>query len=891
MDVENTADDVWAEIPDVELTDAYDFTAITDANLQPQQQLFRENGFGMLFALSRHATSVYNKLQQAQQRELFLRKVFSPLKQVELTNDDEKQFFCARNNPALFVHVVHKNGAAHLEPTAVVRRKYNFKDSDYSSTVKTVFTREQRIYFKKIRQALERSNSYGDLLQQLNNEFSGVEIKPRQQTILSWALRLVFQRYILTQVGQLQRGTESVNILARAVWYRTQPQIQAPPDGLALYAWEHYHEFLDKFLKQLVLMGPELFYAIPVRFARGGRHVVEDQGQGQGQDQGQGQGQDQGGDGGRGEDGDGGRGQGQGQGGNGDGDGGRIGAKNPDITIDDIKEIIVQLQSDPTKAIPERDLAGGKKSSNQVRSFLNRIGITKRRAMGYDKAAARKELRADMYRFVEFVQKQVIFGGQDHDDAIWYDESSISINPAKGYAWSLKGRDTKLFEAKKVSGGSYNLMLSCGIIGQTTFLHFMLWIPQQDQFLPGRVTLEGTGTRKKRMGNIGTVMQYFVNHYGVQMFNMREAFYDNQGRAFQIQSSLYHEQNLDPLMDMIARLRQNRNDKRLWFFLDNASMHFAQSLTRSENQNAKYEANNAFDTMRNIMQAKGLGQNVNYAFLPKYQPQFNPCERVFAHLKQYLSIKAPGDASAYTEENLLKTITDFARKLKQTSIIRLIHGCRYRLSGWPEVFFTPQQPPAPQDLCNQVDRIPTNQECKGRQVVCSSTINNVISKYLPVGAKRWHVLSKHSTLFEPQETHFIRPFSIFDRRPDDLSLYFPIYSGFADDLFHTQETQRSYTMIADTVRNILELITGIITRSSMFPKEYTLFTFVMLSLNSDWKIEYKANGVYVFRRNENIAIMKTKSHERFSDVHWRCKNIILPEIQPVPDSYDQFYFS
>ena len=303
------------------------------------------------------------------------------------------------------------------------------------------------------------------------------------------------------------------------------------------------------------------------------------------------------------------------------------------------------------------------------------------------------------------------------------------------------------------------------------------------------------------------------------------------------------------------RLRGD-SQRPLHFMWDNFSGHFAQMLRGTISQDAQpKEMNPAFWTVPKMFASRGV-QNVQMMFLPRYMPQFSPCERVFSHMKTYIANHSPARENQISESQLFQQVHEYLGHLNDRSIINLIEACHYRTAF-------AQQPPRPPtvnatpelatNLCNNLD---LHQVSKlNKQIVCASASTGLISRYLPKGSDRWYVLSQLSTLFEEQRAHIIDDF----RNANNVrsSHYFAIYSGYGGSegfLIRMSREQETFERIINNLWRHINNFPVQFNLLRVFQPSLTWLAITYLNGSSDWRLQpviLQNKGEYMIWSHEN----------------------------------------
>jgi hypothetical protein len=788
---------------------------------------------------------------------IYASQVISPLyktmlKIVQQAARHQNTSLYASNSLGVYEHRIFLNGLdkQHMVQPSTNTRKYEFRDLDFAAAAKTT-CRKQMLdagRYALLVKSLEcwgNAASFDDFLYQIEKQLRGQIVMPlTQTTIVNWTTKMVVQRYIhnwlykqwdqekMDQVAQARHqaqmdmqsmhpgtpeyqqqqkismyylpyellvpGANSDNIVHRACAYRSvmknQIEVPEPPknsrESWAWYYWVRLkgRDFAHRFLKQLVLCGPKSFTERPVVFLSGGRM----------------------------------------------GKGAVLRAD--DMTMDKLTPYIEALTQNPVLAL--KDLEKNV-SASHIQSFLHRIGIRQRQTKRMDERLGRDNVRADMRRFAKWVQQQHTVG-QDVD-AVWMDETTISPHAVHSTAWGLQGDSTPVYGAK-YTGGIYNMMLSMGNIGEHTFVHYMIYKPQHKTVSVVASTLVGTGPKVKTYGVYATILNYLFNHWGenLQDSNFAAPVQGEKQIECYLEEVVMQQQNLDPLADFLAaqRKKYNRENQPLMFMWDSFSAHFAQKIQDS-NHRAVY--NHGGDLLRAMFEAKGV-QHVQMILLPRHTSQFNPCERIFALLKQHLKrSSAQRNKDQLPETQLYDSIHDFIDRMKDSTVSRLIYACKYNINQW-----TPHQRGvrfADSKTCNNPSTRVS--EPSDEQLVCASKESGIISKYLAPGSKRWHVLSPLSTLFEPQKSFVLSRFTdhFWDHQHDispDLSAHYYTYSGYGLDHYVQldEAAKRQYTSAQARIKWIQERVYGSTKLDQIvrIPASYWLLVLILMGIHNRWAL-------------------------------------------------------
>lgn len=813
----------------------------------------------------------------------YLREYVLPLINQSETNDQQ---LLIENDMGLFLHKTYSAQFPNVQQSS--KRKYTFQDKDFkhvfqaANPIRTTIAQHGFIVW-------EKAETWLKFVKKLRKEFRFQVVKPRDpDTLIKWVTKLCVQRFMLRVLvankkhDLLKSGVTSESIITRAKGFRQlkletltpQTPEQNSKDYSAWLYWQKKlgstQEIWHKFLKQLVIIGPRHFYLSPVMFSTGGR-----------------------------------RGK------------GTI-VRADDMTMPVLLKIINELinsgpSSQSLSSKEQNDMVDVKYEDGtikklrgrHIRSFLNRIGIFKRKGRSFEAKAFHKVNRVEAKRFVEHIQKQLVFGS-GKNDVVFFDESSLSLFPRRRLQWTVgkygAARTNFSLQKKSNSIGAYNLFLSCGVIGSQTFLHLMLCKPLhvnlklfENEFVPHNTVT----TKAKLRGTTSSVMHYFMNTSGLPLFGVPDPTLNTDTtKNIKISRCLYHHQNLDPLFDYIAKLRTQQNvdpNIPLYFMMDNAPSHMAQKISANlRSANAKGEWNPAFQFFEQFLIAKVGSLHNHVIFLPKYLPNFNPCERVFAHLKNYINRKAPHNVDTLTEKQLFKLVGQFSNAMNKHTIAKIVHGCKYQLEGWPA---HPEYKRIPKhisdDVCNNPDPLYVDKSIEGLQVVCASQNSGLISKYLPFGEKAWHILSKKATLFDPQKPYIVNPFTLYSNEgdsslqpEDDKKKYFPFYSGYAFDEYLARDEAKYEASINLTNADIVGVNSWIDgterqmdfddsptrERTYVIRDKSALYAYIMLSISTNWKL---VPNVFVPSHNKDALVF---AFDNDIYVHKRAV-VILPKGQ------------
>lgn len=999
-------------------------------------------------------------------------------------------------------------------------RKYEFKDADFTLELKKTISQMKmspKYYWAREGYKIwQQSGDEKSFHRNMSLALSKQVVRPKNlSTVLEWVWKLVIQRDILAQLGdRVHPGRQSADILRRAMDWRQglyTPNVpvlnEEAVNQKVDQVWKYWlttrgPKVVEQFTKQLVLLGPDIFRDYPVSFFHGGRT----------------------------------------------GPGNIVRAE--DMTMQRLEQHIAVI----AKA-PSRPLGLGPRLGRQVEEFLRRIGISKRKAFGVDAYAGHNNNRADVLRFIHLIQKELVFGNYT-TDGVWMDETTLSERPERNNAWSFGRHRTKVLQAKKTSGGSYNMMLSVGIVGKETFIHYMIYLPQRKQFVFKKRVLSSLGGLAKVNGTVGSVTNYLFNTWGLPLFQTEHVPFTNSFRSTQdatqdamqdiplqpdpnsvtsdsedskeddssdtetdtetgvadigdsdstdtdvevnrdtlpprkpftvvtrmssppvtsanqrgvnrdsdrgdsestdtdeevhtplgkpfsvvtrmssskrntddqrtsqdsprdsprdsdrdsdrdlgrdsdgdsdstdtdeqplrkpftvvtrmsslpgmdakgqrttpyppqvsdadssqasdedssrvsdkdlgvgksdkkapplaksdsrkqanlnpteqsiraLSQNIFHQQNLCSLTDYVIWLRtqqkleesdaNNHNKPPLYFFWDNASMHFAKKLTsKSDVDKDKRKFNQAFDIFEQVFKERGLGKNAKMCFVPKYNPQFNPCERVFAHLKNYIRTHADTSKDKLEEDELLDLVERYMDHLAPHTIARIIYGCKYRIDGWPN---HPEYLPKPgtgsvdaDSVCNNVfAEIP--EEYRNQQLICACKDSGLISKYLPQGDDRWRILSKRSVLYDKQQLHVIHPFSLY-RTPmlsKEYADYFQHYSGYGYEYFaNTPAIQLEFERSRNKAQAIVDIVRNG-NQSVIIGPDFAVLAWMLLCMDVQWRLTFASHhkNVLVWRRDGNQrALVCWANPEQANFFLGRIEFRTSPFVDPVVQTY------
>jgi hypothetical protein len=767
------------------------------------------------------------------------------------------------------------------------KRSYKFSDHDFLQARQRLSrsrTSPQMIRFmSKLGELWHSSSSFDDFVVAIQQFFQGDQVMMlplQEETIINWLTKLCVQQYLMHYFetnmpeNELSKDADKENmhqkerskrILARAKGYAAiNPGDIVPPDITSrdYWAWSYWirqkkwenDDLVQMFVKQWVLLGPNIFKRLPINFGSGGRYGYDEE-------------------------------------------------KHPNyypnaMTMPKLKEFIDALAKNPGASIhvatkmhatkdstsdPNKtvyDNKGNKYKFNVVREFLNRIGIRHGRAFTLDQSARRKTSVAEELRFKQYIQERYVFGllqknqqfvnlnGRELEnaDVMWMDETSLSLFPSHKWAWGFEKRQTQTTQAKKTSGGEYNMMLTLGLIGGKSFVHYMIYKPQREhakresKVFDGNKKLETVffhGKLAKVMGTYGSILNYL---FGTWNSN------DNLSLPENIRCSINTPEYLAKL---IKKLRANRDDKNipLYFFWDNLAGHFGKSV-RHKNETdipPKKPYNPAHEQMKSLFASAGI-QNVNMTFVPRHMPQYNPCERVFAHLKGFISRKAKLTNSHINPTEMLLLVEDYIKQVKDNGIINIIHGCHY-YTTFKQAHSTPkdqkefiERPTKEQQKkwCNEIYPWKKPDKNFKGQLVCYSPKTNVIAKYLPPDKHRWHILSQQTVLFENDlEPMLIPSFDNVDAKHhvtiETATKYAVFNPGLPPDTLtiDEQRDKDSHVQMIQQINDCISTPKGESDHPFYIPIAFTWFTIVRLCQERrTWKLH-----PHLIKQNTELYLM------------------------------------
>lgn len=772
---------------------------------------------------------------------VFADQVISPLYQTVLrllqnsTRVDNKCLYL-QNSMGVFEHRVCENGMDpmhQIHESSTSKRKYEFRDLDFTAAAKTTCQAGQ-MDTGKIQLVLrclriwQDSSSLDEFYNTLSIRMTDQLIRPMTtRTLVNWTTKLVIQRYLYKHFSSqwdidalrnvyeartkgesteyyvyeiVTPGVDSASILVRAQALRLIDTTMIPePEESSrdLWAWLYWMRLKGshmciKFLKQLVLCGPKAFQERPVTFLSGGR-------MGKGEHH-----------------------------------------RAEDMTMHTLSQYLEQLSVNPLQSVQQLQSPDANQYGvQQIQSFLNRIGVRQRSTKRMDEHISRNNVRADMRRFIQWVQRVEQFG--DHVDAVWMDETTISPHAVQLSAWGLQG-DTSPAFGSKYTGGIYNMMLSMGCIGKHTFIHYMIYKPQRKSISIVGKTIVGTGSRVKTYGVFASVLNYLFNQWGENMLDPVEA----PDSPWHLQEVVLQQQNLDPLVDFIAGMRQRYGcqENKLLFMWDSFSAHFAQMIKEPSNDQPMHRAsyNHGGDMLREMFEVKGV-RNMQMILLPRHTSQFNPCERVFALMKQYMrrvGATRNTDSGVMSEDQMYTCIHEFITKMKDSTLARLIYACKYNIQNWQPHERIHQDH---QIDCNNPSTTVHGERSQKHQVVCASAANGLISRYLAPGSKRWHILSPLSVLFDKQQQYSIPTFTSafwesFGNISDDLKDHFYTYAGYGIKEYLTLDdtAERQFQAAQERIKWIRKHIydSEPTTEVMRIPTSYWLLALVLMGLSNKW---------------------------------------------------------
>ena len=743
------------------------------------------------------------------------------------------------------------------QSTKIKPRSYVFSDQDFRRAVPRIsserLSKRMANFMEMVATKWHDVATFSDFILAVNNMQRTEKLMPLQaQTVVNWITKLCIQQYMVRWVIRLgdgklvddmeeghernerdriqMRAAGLRDLLARSGW------IPAPMEGTRdRWAWDHWRkvyrneEMQMHFLKQLVLLGPDKFLSMPVHFGTGGRHGDTS-----------------------------------------------LYVRNP-MTIEKLNEFIDILRRSPGKSLAAasngnaatdtvKDADGTSYRGRHVRSFLNRLGIKRRRAHALDSRVSRPDIRAEIENFMREIQERHVFG--DQVDGVWMDETTLSLHPTHKWAWSFQGQSTVTAQNKHVGGGDYNMMLAIGIIGNVTFLHYIVYKPQHANMKAvGKWTFIPVGRKAKVNGTYGSILNYFFGGWGTSM---------SDEEIIDIASRKDYGETPFPLAHFMHKLRveQKRTTEDLYFFWDNFSGHFAQNTRQPDATSATPPAsryNPAFSAVPRLFENIADETYLSMIYLPRHMPQFNPCERVFAHLKSHIAINTT-DSSSITQQTLLSLVDGYMRKISPNGILNVIRGCHYKTRGQTATR-PPPPPPAPSKeelyrdldaICNDPDLSRMPQYRTPGQVACHNPKTGLISRYL---GTRWHVLSQQAVLFDTEQRAFVMD-TMRGRRDANGAAVVQVYSGYGN----VAGLERGKNRVEAQIKLILDMFNnpGEIEMSLTVVKDYVWFAICLLTNNKRWVLQAR-----VFREGGATAMKWTNATWNFGAL-LKCGKITDP---------------
>ena len=656
------------------------------------------------------------------------------------------------------------------------------------------------------------------------------------QTAINWAARLVLQRAIVEIVRELvpnggalvrdqdnQRSDDAV-IIQRARNVRDilndealvatiQARILGQQPLVAWAARQQPHVAnIAQLLRLWAVCGLHLFTRTVLHLARGGRTKLADDG------------------------------------------------RHDAVTMDTLSPVINRLRKEPQAHVSGTDgvVAHGETlqptgglSSGQVYTFLNRLGIKRQTAHAVQASALRVTSKMEARRFRRLFQDVYTIG--DTADCVWMDETTLTLSPSQTTAWGFSSVKSSVLADKRAGrGGQYNMMLTVGCIGRDVFIHYAVYKPQRDRVV--MTTPQTTpllfvelGTRRKVMGNYGSILNYLFGHWK---------------RA--IPTLLAQDISL---MDAVAQMRRDSgrdggpvglaSQIPCFFVWDNLGAHFNQTVRAGAEATFRGPFNPSFDVFKTL-----LPPGVSMVHTPRYAPQFNPCERVFAHLKAFITThwmarRTDQRADHINEPELITLIADFFASRPDDYVCRVARACMYRITpggGQPPIPVPIKQQVSPDEACNDPGFDPhtydvTGLDRRSSQLVCACERTGLISKALaPRGGDSWRVLAPASVLFDKQKPYIIERFENFfdvgNTRGMPLWHYFPVYTGYAMDVFY--DPVRGPDRLINEIDTSAEcsMFVADVVHSGAFPdgeqqqvmvqNQYMWQAIVLLSRNPNW---------------------------------------------------------
>jgi hypothetical protein len=654
----------------------------------------------------------------------------------------------------------------------------------------------------------------GKTAPQIEREWQHTEML-RSTTVRQWARRLLNQRAVAgalrTRGVDMSSGLDGRSILGRAKAVRLI--LQDPREVLAhvsgrSYEWPSDPTALRKYLRGWALAGTDVFESIVLYLERGG-------------------------------------------------------PEQPlKLQSVDVHAIIQWLQNNPSgsvvDAIDERLPGADGKVLHQIYRGLKRFGINRKTPRGMQANALRLFAMMDVKRFRERFQDIHVVG--QTADVVWMDETTVSTEVARQKVWSYQGTRPVVLEAKRAGlGGAYNMMCSIGVIGGKSFIHYMIYKPQRAQLRESTPRMFSEhGKYCKVMGNYVTIANYMFgtwNHMNLDGYRYE-----------------FQRVRNDCLFDAIARIYNSgvSNDRPLYLLWDAFSGHFAQKVYLPRSGNArehKARFNPAFDAFRYM--ARGLllrhgvdmpANRIHMVHMPRYNPQFSLCERVFAHMKNYISRNARLRRSdKLSETELMLLIKEFVQNRKPSYALLLARACKYRVND--QATEDPVEVTA--DVCRcilDIQRpLPTMRD---KQLVCVTRDSaRPVAVLGPSERNSWRILDLNQAMFDPDlDLLHMESFGYFkSQTDDDLRSHFYVYSGF-DLVDYTSirvAEQIAHSRVAAEILDYL-VMGGAAQRRVICDQGHAWQMFIQSAGNREWLFYPKVigeSGIYAAKNTTNGAVL------------------------------------